>query len=185
MSTPTKSTSLQAYRLILYRRPLHPELFKIKARRTIEQDGYDFEAWLMPGSHAMRFQRGIHSVTELTSDVDKGIPARHLITEFPCAGEREHEEEIGNGLNFVATVQTEQLPESIYKATYDELLEFGRENDALAHEWIDEDQGKSASILDLQRYRNEVHAQGYHLRSQGGLVLRTHSIFELTADKRA
>ena len=184
MSTPTKSTSLQAYRLILYRRPLHPELFKIRARRTIEQDGYDFEAWLMPGSHAMRFQRGVNAITELTTDIEEGIPVRNMVTEFPCAGEREHEEDVGNGMNFVATVQTEQLPESIYKATYDELVEFGAENDALIHEYADES-GRCASILDLQRYRNEVHAQGYHLRAQGGLVLRTHTIFELTGDKRS
>lgn len=185
MSTPIKSTSLHAYRLVLYRKPLHPELFDIKARRTIEQDGYDFEAWLAPGTHLMRFQRGIHAVCEVTTDIENGLPTTGVVTEFPCAGEREHEEQVGTGINFVATVQTEQLSESIYKATYRELVDFGAENTALIHEWTDDEGGACASVLDLQRYRNEVHAQGYHMHARGGLVLRTQTIFELTGDKRS
>ena len=178
MSNPTKSTSLHAYRLILYRRALHPELFRIKGRRTIEHAGYDFEAWVMPGSHLMRFQDRGQCVTELITDLEESIPERGMVAALPCAGERDHEEDFGDALKFVSTVQTEQLPESLYKATYDELLEFGRETNALIHEWIDEDGGRCASILDIQRYRNEVHAQCYHLNAQGGLILRTQSIFE-------
>ena len=35
------------------------------------------------------------------------------------------------------------------------------------------------SLVDVQRYRDEVHSQGYHLRSDCGLVLRTQSIFQV------
>jgi hypothetical protein len=48
----------------------------------------------------------------------------------------------------------------------------------MIHTWNDEEGGRCASILDLQRYRNEVHAQAYHLIALGGIVLRSQSIFE-------
>jgi hypothetical protein len=39
------------------------------------------------------------------------------------------------------------------------------------------------SVLDIQRYRTEVHVQGYHLRSDCALVLRTQSMFRLGVDE--
>ncbi len=179
MSTPAKSLSLQTYRVVLYGRALHPELFKVRDRRVISHGGYDFEAWLMSGSHLMRFQTGETCATELTTDQEDGVPERGAIAVVPCAGEREHEQEFMGVINYACSVQTEQLPESIYRATYEELLEFGRESDALIHEYLDDDGGRCASILDLQRYRNEVHGQAYHLQARGGLVLRTQSLFEI------
>ena len=182
MSNPIKSASLQAYRLILYKRALHPELFRIKGRKAIGHGQYEFEAWVMPGSHLMRFQHGDTCATELITDLEEAVPDRGILTMLPCAGERDHEQDFGGGVSFVSTVQTEQLPESLYKATFDELVEFGRENSALMHLWEDEDGGRCASILDLQRYRREVHGQSYHMLAQGGVVIRTQSIFEHAAE---
>lgn len=181
MNSPSKSSSLQAYRMVLYRRALHPELFRVKSRRTISQGDYQFEAWLMPGSHLMRFEYAGGCATELITDQEEGIPDRGVLAAIPCAGERDHEQAFGDMIRVVSTVQTESLPESLYAATYKELVAFGKESDAMVHTWQDEDGGKCASILDLQRYQTEVHAQSYHLLSQGGLVLRTQSIFEQKA----
>ena len=33
-------------------------------------------------------------------------------------------------------------------------------------------------MLDMQRYHREVHVQSYHLVAQGGIVVRTQTIFE-------
>ena len=181
MTAPAKSTSLQAYRLILYRRALHPELFRVKDRRWIQHADYEFEAWVMPGSHLMRLQYDGLCATELITDQEDGIPDRGIVAAVPCAGERDHEQPFGEKIKYVSTVQTEQLPETLYGDTYDELLSFGRENDALIHTWEDED-GRCASIVDIQRFRREVHAQSYHMLAQGGLVLRSQSIFEHVAE---
>lgn len=178
MNPPTKSTCLQAYRLILYRRALHPELFPIKDRKVLVHGDYEFESWIMPGSHLMRFLHNGVCATELVTFDEQAFPSRGMVTEFPCAGERDHEEDFGDHMKYVSTVQTEQLPEALYRDTYLELTEFARENEALLHEWTDADGGKNATILDVQRFRREVHAQSYHMISRGGVVLRTQSIFE-------
>lgn len=181
MSTPAKSASLQTYRLVLYRRALHPELFRVKGRRVLEHNGYEFETWVMPGSHLLRFQLDGECATELITDQEDSVPDRGIVAVLPCAGERDHEERFSDSINYAATLQTEQLPESLYRATYDELLAFGKENNALIHEWLDDDGGRCASIVDVQRFRKEVHAQGYHLMSQGGLILRTQCLFEIVS----
>lgn len=173
--------NLQAYRLILYKRALHPELFRVKGRRVIRHEGYEFEGWIMPGSHLMRFQFADHCGTELITDLEEGIPDRGVLAALPCAGERDHDHTFGDRLKYCVTIQTEQLPESLYRATYQELTAFGVESKALMHTWNDDDGGRCASILDVQRFRNEVHAQAYHLIAAGGVVLRSQTIFEAKA----
>lgn len=177
MSAPLKSANLQAYRLVLYRRALHPDLFKVKGRRTIRHGEYEFEVWLMPASHMLRFQHESVCGTELIIDGETGLPERGLVTALPCAGEKDHDHAFSERVNYMTTIQTEQLPENLYISTFRELTDFGREREALMHEWEDET-GRCASILDLQRYRCEIHAQAYHMLAHGGIVLRSQTIFE-------
>lgn len=178
MNSSSKSSCLQSYRLLMYNRALHPELFKVVGRRNIEHQAYEFECWVMPGGHLMRFQHENACATEIIIAQDEGIPDRGILAAMPCAGEREHEQAFGDKLKSFVTVQTETLPDTLYSATYAELTQFGKEGGALMHLWRDEDGGKCASILDIQRYRREVHAQAYHLIASGGIVLRSQSIFE-------
>ena len=178
MNTSLKLATLQAYRLLVYRRALHPELFDIKGQRRISHGEYDFEAWIMPGAHCMRFQHDGQCGTELVTYQDANLPERGLETTIPCAGEKDHEQELSESINFMATVQTETLPQNLYESTYRELVEFGEESEALMQLWTEPDGGLSASILDIQRFRREVHAQSYHLIANSGLVLRTQTIFE-------
>jgi len=79
MSAPAKSTSLQAYRLILYRRALHPELFSLMGRRNIDHMAYNFESWIMPGAHLLRFEYEGVCATELITAQEQGIPERGML----------------------------------------------------------------------------------------------------------
>ena len=178
MNSSLKLATLQAYRLMVYRRALHPELFDIKGQRRISHGEYDFEAWIMPGSHCMRFQHDGQCGTELVTYQDANLPERGLETTIPCAGEKDHEQELSDTINFMSTVQTETLPQNLYESTFRELVEFGEESEALIHLWAGPDGGQCASILDVQRFRREIHAQSYHLIANSGLVLRTQTIFE-------
>jgi hypothetical protein len=183
MSSLAKTGCLQDYRLLVYRRALHPELFPIKDRRNLVHMGYEFEAWVMPGSHMIRFMHQGTCGMELITADDQDFPTRGQLADLPCAGERDHEEEFGESVRYMSTIQTEQLPESLYRDTFEELVEFGRENEALVHQWQDADGGRNASIVDVQRYRREVHAQAYHMLSVGGIVIRSQAIFEHTEKK--
>lgn len=177
MNIPVKSQSLQSYQVVLYDRVLHPELFALRDRRTIRHGQYEFEAWLMPGSHLMRFEHNSFRCSELVTDQDENLPELGVVTTFLCAGERDYEHTFeDHSVKYMAMAQTETLSENLYEATYRELYEHGVEHDAMVYEWVED--GPNLSVLAVQRLSREIHAQSYHLRAQGGLVLRTQTIFE-------
>lgn len=178
MSLSNKSPSTQIFRMLVYQRALHPELFRIQDRRTFQHGDYELESWIMAGGHALRFQTGGHCVTEIVTDQDIALPERGLLQSLPCIGEKEHEEQVNERLGFVTAVQTENLSDNLYAATFAEMRDFAGETGAMTHFWADEDGGSNLSILDIQRFKREIHAQSYHLIASGGFVLRTQSIFE-------
>jgi hypothetical protein len=59
------------------------------------------------------------------------------------------------------------------------MLQHGRDSDSLMTCWTDANGKPNLSIVDMQRFRNEIHAQSYHLRANSGLVLRTQSLVQL------
>ncbi len=175
----TNPNVLQTYQVSLYQRALHPELFNLQGRRVIRHGDYEFESWLMPGEHVLRFERDGWCACELVSDRDSGLPQAGIVDTFYCAGEHEYEHRFKpQSTVYMSNVQTEQLSDNIYLATLDEMRDHASQEDALSFEWEDEG-GKCLSVLDVQRYSKEVHAQSYHLLARGGVVLRTQSIFEL------
>ncbi len=162
----------------LYRNAIHPEFFQIQGRRRLAQGEYEFEAWIWNGGHALRFEHDGMCVNEIVSDFADEIPERGLITTLPCAGEKDHESDIAERLTFMTSIQTETLTDHLYLSTYEELLEHGRNSDGLMAFWKDGPKN-NLSMIDFQRYREEVHVQAYHLRSDCGLVLRSQSIFQI------
>lgn len=180
MNASTKANVLQSYQLVVYKRALHPELFQVKARKSMRVGSDEVECWLMPGSHLMRFQVGTFCVTELVTDQEDGLPTTGAVANFPCAGEKDFEHVFAEtGVNYVTTVQTETLSEQLYATTYREIVDLANETDGLMYKWTQPDGGKCLSVLDVERYHpSEVHVQSYHLIAQGGIVLRTQTIFE-------
>jgi hypothetical protein len=178
MDTSAKLNSLQSYQILLYDRALHPEFFELKNRRVDRLNGYELEAWLMGGSHVLRFEVGRSCACELLTDRETGLPEGGVITAFCCAGERDYDYSFEPApLNYITTVQTETLTENLYISTFEELLAFGRESGALIHQWQD-GVGPCLSMLDTQRHAREAHVQAYHLLANQGVVLRSQTIFE-------
>ncbi|GAB4384860.1 MAG: hypothetical protein Kow0022_08770 [Phycisphaerales bacterium] len=178
MNPATRTNVLQTYQLVLYDRALHPELFQLRDRRVLGCAGHEFEAWLMPGGHMLRFGKNAHCVCELVTENEQSIPPAGLITGFFCAGEHDFDRDFDAlGINYLTTVQTEQLNDSIYQSTWDEMVDFAAEADAMIYRWVD-GFGDNMSIVDIQRYSREVHAQSYHMIANGRVVLRTQTIFE-------
>lgn len=181
MSTQPKSNSLQSYQVVFYGRALHPDLFPLKARKVVRHPAYELEVWVMPGQHVLRFESGSICVSELLTDQERNLPATGILAAFLCGGERDFEHTLPKGRAvYMTSVQTETLSENIYRATYEEVAEIGRQASAVAHAWRD-DAGRCQSVIDIQRYTSEIHAQSYHLIANQGLVVRTQTIFELRA----
>lgn len=176
---PTKSSSPHAYAMLLYRRAVHPEFFGIEARRKVQHGDYEFEGWIFKGGHCIRFQYGAISFCEVVVDNPTSLPDRGLAGTLPCAGEHDHDEKITEEINYMTSIQSESLSDHLYLGTYKEMLQHGRDSDSLMVAWTEPNGKQNLSLIDLQRFRNELHVQSFHLRAASGLVLRTQSMVQL------
>jgi len=179
MTISSKTSSLQAYDLGLFRGALHPEFFQIEGRHCIAHGDYEFEAWIFRGGHALRFEHHGLCICEVVSEDVESLPERGHVTTLPCAGEKDHEAEFADRIVYMASLQTETLTDHLYLATYNEMIEHGRNGECLMSAWTDELGKPNLSLIDQQRYGDEVHIQCYHIRSDCGLVLRSQSIFQV------
>lgn len=179
MSVSHKSSNAQMFRLMVYGRPLHPELFPLQARRSFRCDHYEVESWLLPAGHVCRFGSQGESFLEVVMENGDHLPENGLIYALPCIGEKDYEHEPQGKIGYVTTIQTESLTENLYNATLREMRDFAEETGSLSYEWQDGESVPCLSVLDAQRYRKEYHLQSYHLLGTSGVVLRTQSIFEV------
>lgn len=178
MSNQIKLNNLHAYQVVLYSRALHPELFGLKARKVVRHGDYELESWLMRGSHVLRFECGGTVTCELLTDQEGNLPGTGVVTAFVCQGEHDYEHAFKHErLNYITTVQTESLSDNMYHSAYEEYVEWGKEEKALTVAWTDE-VGRCLSLIDVQARHRELHAQSYHLIANGGLIVRSQTIFE-------
>jgi hypothetical protein len=181
----SKLTSLQNYHMLAFRKALHPEFFGIEGRQRVQHGDYETEAWIFRGGHSLRFQLNGFCLSEVVVEHIDQIPDRGLVAALPCAGERDFEEKVAENLVYMTTMQTETLSDHLYLGTYKEMVQHARENDSLFAVWTDAAGKPNLSLIDVQHFRNEVHVQGYHLRSDCGLVLRTQSMLQIVTPKPA
>ncbi len=179
MSVSHKTSQGQNLRMMLYRRPLHPELFDLRSRRTIRHGDYEVEQWLIPGGHIVRFQTAGQSLTEVVIDSGDHLPESNLIHALPAFGEKDYEMPREGKLGFFTTIQTETLTDNLFASTYREMVDFAHETGSMALSFTDAEGGSCLSLVDAQKLRREYHIQAYHLIASTGLVLRTQSIFEI------
>lgn len=182
-SNQPKPASFQAYVMLVYRKAVHPEFFGIEGRRRITHPDYEFEGWIFKGGHSGRFQFANMCVCEVVVEGGTNLPDRGLLANLPCGGERDHTEVMSENLTYMTTIQTENLSEHLYSGTYREMMAHIRDSNSLHSIWNDAKGRPNLSLIDMQRYRNEVHIQGFHLRGDSGMVLRTQSMFKMGGDK--
>lgn len=179
MSVGHKSSASQMFRMMIYGRALHPELFELQARRLDRHGDYEVESWITTSGHHVRFHCAGEVLTEVVIDRGDHLPETGLIHALPCLGEKDYEMEPQGGLGYVSTIQTEQLTDNLYTATFREMQDFANETSSISREWTDDEGVTCLSVLDTQKYKHEFHLQSYHLLGSSGTVLRTQSIFEV------
>jgi hypothetical protein len=177
MDLSLPQTGTQSYQAILYNRALHPSLFDLRSRRVRARGPASLEAWVLPGQHVLRFTVGQFCATELLTDREDDLPESGAVTAFLCAGEREFEHVFTESrVTYMASVHTETISETIYAATYRDMLEHAAANESQIVEWTTPE-GRNMSVVDLEAFGNEIHAEAYHLLARGGFVLRIQSMF--------
>jgi len=182
MAIPSNIAHMQAYSMAIFRSAVHPEFFDVEKRLHVGHNEYDFEGWLSRGGHVLRFEHEGACVVEVITPHPETLPECGHVTTMPCAGERDHEQEFGERLVLLTSMQTELLTPHLYADSLEEMKTFADESESCCIEWNEEGGQNNLSRSDVQRYRDQLHTQGYHLLGECGLVLRTQTIFEIKSD---
>jgi hypothetical protein len=181
MSNRTKQRRSGGLTLLLYQRPLHPELFKISAKEKVSRRTYEADIWLIEGGHVVAFTAGKHTLVEVI--VTNGEPPtdRGLLQTIPCRGEKYHEMTApGGNIKYMISTQEEQLTQTLYEATKHEIATYAAKRELMMAETpATPEVGGSLSVLDIERRSHELLIQSFHLFDDTEMVIKTQAILEV------
>ena len=181
MSNRTKQRRANGLTLHLYQRQLHPELFKIQASEQVSRRAYEADVWLVEGGHVINFVAGKTTVTEVITTIPLQLPDRGLIQTVPCRGEKYHETTIGSTVKYMISTQEEQLTQTLYDATRNEISAYAAKRELMTADLppLGDNPGM-LSVLDIERRSHELLVQSFHLSDDNCMVIKTQAIIEVS-----
>jgi hypothetical protein len=180
MSNRTKQRRSGGLTLFLYQRTLHPELFKIYGTEQVSRRAYDADIWLIEGGHVISFTAGKTTLAEVIVTGPMQLPERGLMQTIPCRGEKYHETTIGANVKYMISTQEEQLTQTLYDATKQEIAAYAIKREMMHVDLPStSDNGASLSVLDIERRSHELLVQSFHLSDDNLMVIKTQAILEV------
>ena len=180
MSNRTKQRRAGGLTLQLFQRPLHPELFKIQATEQVSRRAYEADVWLIEGGHVINFVAGKTTVTEVICTLPLQLPDRGLIQTVPCRGEKYHETAIGTNVKYMISTQEEQLTQTLYDATKQEISSYAAKRELMSADLPANGETPGLlSVLDIERRSHELLVQSFHLSDDNCMVIKTQAIIEV------
>ena len=168
---------------MLYRRPLHPELFHIHQSRHLERAAYQADIWVMGLAHVITVQSKGRCVTEVTTDDVEVLPHNGLVTTFQFRGERDHLENFDDGMRYILSTQVERMNQNLFHASHRDLLAYaGSRGILVAFRRLD--RGRQAGAFQLRGFEardRELHVQSFHAFPLDYTIVKTQSIIEAVA----
>ena len=183
MSNRTKQRRTGGLTLLLYQRPLHPELFRILATEQVSRRAYEADIWLVEGGHVISFTSGKNTLTEVILTRSDPITDRGLLLSTPCRGEKYHEDVYGGNIRYMISTQEEQLTQTLYDATKHEIATYAARRELMmADVPAAGESGGTLSVLGIERRSHELLVQSFHLFDEHQMVIKTQAIIEVMKD---
>jgi hypothetical protein len=170
-------------KFVLYRRPLHPELFHIHQSRHLERFAYQADIWIMGLSHVVSVQSAGRCVTEVTADDIEVLPQNGMVTSFQFRGERDHLETFDDGMRFILSTQVERMSQNLFHASHRDLLNYASTRGMLVRfdDWAESGALIPFTFVDFEARDKELHIQAFHAFPADYTILKTQSIIEVGA----
>ncbi len=181
MPNRTKQRRSGGLTLLLYQRPLHPELFRILRAEKVVRRAYEADIWLVEGGHVISFVAGKHMLAEVIVTHGEPQTDRGLVQTVPCRGEKYHEMTApGGNIKYMISTQEEQLTQTLYEATKHEIASYAVKRELMRAEIpATADAPGALSVLDIERRSHELLVQSFHLFDENQMVIKTQGILEV------
>ncbi len=179
MDEPNSKLAVSELAFSLYQRPLHPELFRIYARRHLKTQGYEATIWCTGCSHVISVYTRDLCLTELISVPGQLLPKRGLIERFQFRGQRNHKCTLSRGLSYMTDFQVEKMSANLDRQSHLDLQRFARNRGMFVSF------SKSAvgglepfSYIDFEARKEELHLHTFHAFPDQVTIIKTQSLFD-------
>lgn len=168
--------------LYLFDRSLHPELFRVYATHRVPQTRYVADVSIVGLGHVVTVAAGPRVATELITGESDLLPARGQLTRFRLKGERDLERRTAEGWHYMVSTQVEQMDEPLYKSVHLDLLKHATRRGWLqVYEQWGDGELIPFTFIDHEARDREFHIHAFHAFPAERTMVKTQSIFELTA----
>ncbi len=166
--------------LVVFDRPLHPELFRHAGDHRVVQTRYHADVWVVGLGHVVTVTTGPSSITEVVTADHEILPTRGVVTRFRMKGERDLEKTAPEGWRYLVSSQVETMDEPLYKSVHADLLKHAAKRGwfYLYENWGEGDQ-VPFSYLDHEARDGEFHVHAFHAFPHERTLVKTQTIFEL------
>lgn len=168
--------------LLLYDRPLHPELLPHFADYRLTQTRYVAHIWICGLGHVVTVSAGNRCLAEVIAVDSDDLPTRGVLTRFKLKGERDLERRAPEGWSYMISTQVEQMDEPLYKSVHTDLVRHAIKRGCFYQydQWSDGDLSPF-TYIDYEARDAEFHVHAFHTFPQERHVVKTQTIFELGA----
>jgi hypothetical protein len=175
---------LESLKLLLFERPLHPELFDIHEEIKICKPSWDAQIWITGCTHVVTFSSSDHTLTEVIADNGIPLPKRGLVLSIPFKGEKSHERRPNGRIHYMMNFQVEVMSTRVYRKTHQELTHKGEAHGTFVSypKWRTNNIKNSMtpfSYITCDSRPNGLHIMTFHAYPDATTIIKTQSIFEL------
>jgi len=179
---PQINVAVDALTFSLYQRPVHPELFKIYAKRGIKTAGYEADIWITGCTHVVSVYAGGTFLTEIMSSPGQMLPQQGLIERFQFRGPRSHKCTLSRTVSYMTDFQVEKMSPNLYHQSHLELERFARNRGVFVKFPRLEIGGlQPFCYVDFETRRNELHIHTFAAYPDHVTMIKTQSLFDFTA----
>lgn len=167
--------------LLVYDRPLHPELFRHTADHRVTQTRYHADVWIVGLGHVVTVTAAHSSLTEVVSTEHEVLPSRGVLTRFRMKGERDLEKRSPDGWHYMVSSQVEIMDEPLYKAVHNDLVKHALKRGWCYQfeQWAEAGDMVPFSYVDHEARDGEFHIHAFHAFPAERTIVKTQSIIEL------
>lgn len=180
MDVPKTNIAVSELIFSLFQRPLHPELFRIYARRHLKTERYEMMLWATGCSHVVSVFSGEVCLTELISVPGQLLPKRGLVERFQFRGQRTHKCTLSRGLSYMTDFQVEKMSSNLYRQSHLDLQRFARNRGLFVAFAGSSSEGlEPFTYIDFEARREELHIHAFHAFPDQVTIIKTQSLFDL------
>ncbi len=172
--------SISQLHLLLFSRPVHPELFEIYHDHRIVKEGYEARIWITGLSHVIAFHRGKDTITELIADASAMLPKHGKLASLQLRGEKDHEINAGS-IRHMISFQVETMSPRLYERVHADMVEQGLQGGTFLSfaEWAQAGALEPFTYINYDAKPGHLHIFAYHAFPDELTLIKTQSIFEL------